>query len=99
MFDGIEVNGERVTFIDGRTFVASKSTPGRLYETSATECDCRGFQYRGRCRHVNVVVALATMPPIRPPAIPFMAEPSPQPRSPSMRRHENRARINLQNQF
>lgn len=77
MFDGIEVNGERITFIDGRTFVASRTLPGRLYETTMAQCECRGFQYRGRCRHVRVVAILATMPPIRPPAIPFMAEPSP----------------------
>lgn len=46
---------------DGRGYlVPSASEPGTMHyvRLSPTSCDCKGFQYRGRCRHVLAVVAM-----------------------------------------
>jgi hypothetical protein len=44
----------------GRQFavaVPSASQPNKFHLTSTTRCDCKGFEYRGRCRHVDQVRA------------------------------------------
>ncbi len=43
----------------GRYLVESASRPGRGHTTTATSCSCTGFSYRGTCKHVTLVQALA----------------------------------------
>jgi SWIM zinc finger len=46
---------------DGRGYlVPSISEPGTMQAVrlSPASCDCKGFQYRGLCRHVLAVVAM-----------------------------------------
>ena len=37
--------------------VPSASTPNKFHVVTRLNCDCRGFQYRGDCRHVRAVQA------------------------------------------
>jgi hypothetical protein len=37
--------------------VPSASTPNLYHLTTATSCDCRGFQFRRTCRHLEAVRA------------------------------------------
>jgi hypothetical protein len=46
---------------DGRGYlVPSASEPDTMHyvRLSPASCDCKGFQYRGLCRHVLAVVAM-----------------------------------------
>lgn len=53
------IAGEQVLDLPGRPLlVASKSAPGVFHETTESTCDCRGFAYRGHCRHVDAARAL-----------------------------------------
>ncbi len=54
------VTGETVIKLADRVLVASKSEPGKWYEVVAGACDCKGYQYRGICRHVEAVKATET---------------------------------------
>jgi hypothetical protein len=40
--------------------VPSQSTPGKFHLVTLTTCDCKGFSYRGDCRHVRAVQVEAT---------------------------------------
>lgn len=37
--------------------VPSSSVPGKFHVSTLTRCDCKGFTYRGKCRHVVTVQA------------------------------------------
>jgi len=43
----------------GRYLVESSSKPGTGHPVTADHCPCKGFAYRGTCRHVALVQALA----------------------------------------
>jgi hypothetical protein len=42
----------------GRYLVESSSKPGTGHPVTASSCPCKGFAYRGSCRHVALVQAL-----------------------------------------
>jgi SWIM zinc finger len=44
----------------GAYLVRSASEPGMMHyvRLSPASCDCKGFRYRWRCRHVGAVVAM-----------------------------------------
>jgi len=42
----------------GRYLVESQSRPGTGHPVTADYCPCKGFSYRGTCRHVALVQAL-----------------------------------------
>ena len=45
-----------ITLVDGfKYLVHSHSEPDTWHECSRITCDCRGYQYRGRCRHIAAV--------------------------------------------
>lgn len=51
-----EVNGDTVIRLDGLTLVSSKSQPGHFYAIRDGDltCECPGFRYRQRCRHLDI---------------------------------------------
>lgn len=55
---GVLYNGTGNAF----SLVSSVSEPGRVhvveYLAASLACDCRGFQYRGQCSHIDAVHAL-----------------------------------------
>lgn len=57
VFD-LSVNGESVSLIGPTAVVASKSQPGEYHTIYNGECTCKGYQYRGRCRHLTAVAEL-----------------------------------------
>ena len=48
--------------------VESKSKPGSYHvvDTVAVTCDCRGFQYRGKCRHLAAAMPKPEAAPAKP---------------------------------
>jgi hypothetical protein len=48
--------------IQGRNgaLVSSKSQPGGWHVVKGGRCDCRGYAYRGSCRHLTAVAELAS---------------------------------------
>ena len=42
----------------GRYLVESQSRPGTGHPVTADYCPCKGFSYRGTCRHTTLVAAL-----------------------------------------
>jgi hypothetical protein len=53
-----EVAGERFMTLGATLLVASKSEPGTWHRIDGATCDCKGFQYRGHCRHVAAALQL-----------------------------------------
>lgn len=49
------VGQDQVIKVGEGALVSSKSEPGSWHKTTATTCDCLGFSYRGRCRHIAAV--------------------------------------------
>jgi len=43
----------------GRYLVESASTPGVGHPVTLDRCTCTGFSYRGTCRHITLVRAIA----------------------------------------
>lgn len=54
IFD-LPINGERVSLIGPAATVESKSNPGTFHVVYNGECDCKSWQFRGRCRHLATV--------------------------------------------
>jgi len=50
---------EQAIFIGPATLVASKSAPGEWNVVEGGRCSCKGFQYRGTCRHLAVAAQAA----------------------------------------
>ena len=42
----------------GRYLVESATTRGVGHQVTATSCSCKGFTYRGACRHITLVQAI-----------------------------------------
>jgi len=42
----------------GRYLVESATTRGVGHQVTATRCTCKGFAYRGACRHITLVQAI-----------------------------------------
>jgi hypothetical protein len=56
--------------------VPSASTPNKFHLTTATSCDCRGFQFRRTCRHLEAVRAeIAARQAPKPVADRFVSDP------------------------
>lgn len=53
-----EVAGEQVLDLGELVLVASKSEANVWHEVQGGRCDCKGYQYRGRCRHLTALAAL-----------------------------------------
>jgi hypothetical protein len=49
-----EIDGEQALNLGFAVLVASKSEPGAWYEVRDGRCTCKGYQYRGKCRHLAV---------------------------------------------
>jgi len=57
MVHQIESLGEQVILGTNGALVASKSQPGVWYVVRLGACQCKGFTYRGHCRHVEAIKA------------------------------------------
>jgi len=58
-------NGATVISTDDMVLVASTSMPGAYYVLKSSEgwrCECRGYQFRGTCRHRQAVFAHVNPP-------------------------------------
>ncbi len=60
MVKTIQVNGEMIIPGTRGALVASRSEPGAWHLVHGGKCDCLGYEYRGRCRHVAAVDALSS---------------------------------------
>ena len=63
MIQQVQYNGETIIPSKrGVALVLSKSTPDlwHLVNSRDPHCDCKGYQYRGTCRHVETVRAFFT---------------------------------------
>ena len=58
MVKQVEVNGDQVIVGGNGALVASKSEPGGWHVVRNGGCDCEGYQYRGRCRHIAAAQAV-----------------------------------------
>lgn len=54
----VEVAGERFVRVGDNLLVASKSEPGTWHHLVGETCDCKGFQFRGHCRHISARLEL-----------------------------------------
>lgn len=48
------IGTDRAINLGDRVLVASATTPGQWYEVAEGRCECKGFRYRQRCRHLLV---------------------------------------------
>lgn len=53
---------ERVLVLTGLVLVASRSEAGTWHRIQDDRCDCPGFTYRGRCRHLAVAAEATQLP-------------------------------------
>lgn len=42
----------------GRWLVESSTTRGVGHRVTSSTCNCKGFQFRGQCRHVTLIQAI-----------------------------------------
>lgn len=59
-----EAGGERFMRLGSALLVASKSEAGIWHRIEGGRCDCRGFQYRGACRHLVAAARLVSPEPV-----------------------------------
>lgn len=52
-----EIQGHRTEVGQLGTIVWSNTTPGVSYQVSEGACTCKGYQYRGRCKHLAIAQA------------------------------------------
>jgi hypothetical protein len=64
MVKQIEVNGEKIIAGGNGALVASKSEPGGWHVVQRGRCDCKGYQYRGQCRHLVALKTWLTPTPV-----------------------------------
>jgi hypothetical protein len=74
-----QIDGETVLYLGPAALVASKSEPGAWYSVEDGKCSCKGFQYRGACRHLAVAALAAELD--RGHAVPVEAVSAPAPGS------------------
>lgn len=48
-------NDEQIIIGGNGALVASKSEPNAWHVVKSGHCDCKGYAYRGHCRHVDAV--------------------------------------------
>lgn len=53
-----EIAGETFIRMGETLLVASKSEPGVWHHIADAHCDCKGYQYRGHCRHIAASLEL-----------------------------------------
>jgi len=51
------IGTDRAINLGDRVLVASATAPGQWYEVAEGQCECKGFHYRQRCRHLAVADA------------------------------------------
>jgi len=48
------IDGDTAIYLGPAVLVSSKSEPGRWYSVQDGACHCKGYFYRGTCRHLSV---------------------------------------------
>ena len=48
-----QVGADRVLVTGTQTLVASASQPGAWHDVTHDTCDCKAYQFRGHCRHLD----------------------------------------------
>jgi hypothetical protein len=56
MVNTIQVGTDQVILGGNGALVSSRSVPGSWHLVKGGQCDCKGFEFRGKCRHVAAVV-------------------------------------------
>lgn len=53
MVSEVSIHDERIMVpVPGVILIESKSEPGTWHHTTPSSCDCKGFEHRGKCRHI-----------------------------------------------
>jgi len=55
MVKQVAVGEDQVILGKNGSLVSSKSQPGGWHIVKDGACDCKGFEYRGKCRHLAAV--------------------------------------------
>lgn len=55
MLETVRIGEDQVIRLGEVALVSSKSVPGSWHRTGASACDCKGYLYRGHCRHIAAV--------------------------------------------
>lgn len=53
----LDIGADEVRLLGDQAEVTSASQPGTHHNVAFGICDCKGFEYRGTCRHINAVQA------------------------------------------
>ena len=62
MMNTVRIGTDDVILGGNGALVSSASVPGGWHVVKDGTCDCLGYQYRGRCRHVAAVAEARTLP-------------------------------------